>query len=85
MDILELQRRCREIAGEREARNKRQKQHRDAWAESRSEPEEAKRVWVSRAEFEQRQARSALAYYACVSEFEGRARSSYRLKSRRKK
>ena len=85
MDILELQRRCREIAGEREARNDRRKEHLDAWADEHPEPEPPSRVWVARAEFEQRQAQSALAYYAHVAEYEGRSRSSYRLKSRRKK
>jgi len=80
MDIFELQRRCHEVAGESEERaERRQERLRGLY---RDEPKE--RRWMPRAEWEAYRADKALAYYAHVSEFEGRPKSPWKRRFKRK-
>jgi hypothetical protein len=82
MDINELQRRCREIAGEADIRSDRRTKR----LESLVEPhDDTARPWLSQAAYDAMMAEKSLAYYAHVSEYEGKPQSAYRIKPKKRK
>lgn len=81
MDIFEIQKRCRQVAGEALQRARRRQARLDALQEPAAEP---KKPRLSEAEYQARLAEHALSYYAHVSEYEGRPTSLWSLKPKRK-
>ena len=80
MDIYELQRRCREIAGEADDRTQRRKARLASLPKQPPKP----RVWLSDAEFYSMRAEKDFHYYAHIDDYGGSPLGSWRLKTKRK-